>query len=58
MKTNTLKQRCLHLYESGGLSAVIDLCNSIKHNKYDYCSQCETEVPLLKNECLVCGTAT
>jgi len=56
MKTNIIKQRCLHLYEADGMSAVIDFCNSIKYNKYGYCSQCETDVPTLKNECLVCGT--
>lgn len=52
-----LAKKCEKIYEKDGLCGVIDYCNSIDHQEWGYCDQCDSENnPILENYCLACGS--
>jgi hypothetical protein len=48
---------CERIYEKHGQSAVFDfVLNNYPEIKWQRCLPCETESPIQKNLCLVCGS--
>ena len=48
----------LQLYEKGGQEAIYNAVarGDLPVDRWDYCPACETDVPVLKDLCLVCWT--
>jgi hypothetical protein len=48
--------RSKFLYQKFGQSKVCDYFNRIGYSNYGVCKGCETETPIHKNSCLICGS--
>lgn len=47
---------CEKIYEKDGMDGVIDYCNSIDHQNWAFCTQCESLNPVFEGHCLACGS--
>lgn len=43
-------------YEDKGVDAVFDYADKVGIHEYLYCKDCDMDVPILDNTCLVCGS--
>lgn len=45
-----------HLYYSSGAQLIRDACSNADWCEYGYCEPCDSEVPTVNDDCLLCGT--
>jgi len=58
MENLTDVQKANRIYEKKGADGVYDAVNDgfIRCESWNFCIPCDTETPILRDECLCCGT--